>query len=486
MAHNLARSIAASLLLALAVPACGDGTQQAPSAAGSGEAAAVVDELTNDTLGFFDASFVHEISVSFDEREYDEMVDTYAATGEKEWIEATVTIDGTTFERVGMRLKGNSSLFGLRGDAGGPAGPASDASADAPESLPWLIRLDEYVDGQSYEGIFDLVVRSNTSQTSLNEAVALDLLELAGLASQDAVASSFSVNGSDAELRLVIEHPDDVWMAENFEDPGALYKAESTGDYSYRGTDPGAYDEVFDQEAGKDVTDLTPLVEFLDFINNADDETFYAELSDRLDVEAFATYLAVQELIGNFDDIDGPGNNSYLYYDAETGVVTVVPWDHNLAFGAIDGGGAFDGGDLAPGGGFRGGPPGGIGGAGIAPPGRGDGDVELQPLDGGAGALPGDPGRPGRDGGSNVLVERFMASDELSGPYEERLAELEAQWYEGGVADGILADWVDVLEMSDLVDAATIEQDASRVSAYFGADGAAAATVDAGAKGPGI
>ena len=71
--------------------------------------------------------------------------------------------------------------------------------------------------------------------------------------------------------------------------------------------------------------------QFLDFINNSDDATFETELGRWLDIESFATYLAVQELIGNSDDIDGPGNNSYLYYDSESGQFTVVAWDHNLA-----------------------------------------------------------------------------------------------------------------------------------------------------------
>ena len=38
------------------------------------------------------------------------------------------------------------------------------------------------------------------------------------------------------------------------------------------------------------------------------------------------------------DDIDGPGNNSYLFWDSATGMFTVVAWDHNLAFGASMGG----------------------------------------------------------------------------------------------------------------------------------------------------
>ena len=180
--------------------------------------------------------------------------------------------------------------------------------------------------------------------------MALELLDLAGLASQDAVATSFSVNGSEPVLRLVIENPDDAWMAEQLDASGALYKAESSGDYTYRGEDPQAYTEVFDQEAGDENADLTPLIELLDFVNNADDATFEAELESRLDVDSFATYLAMQELLANFDDIDGPGNNSYLYYDTETEQFTVVPWDYNLAFGTGPGGGPVVRG-VAPGGG---------------------------------------------------------------------------------------------------------------------------------------
>ena len=317
-------AIATIISVGLVASACGFTVDEAAAEDASAPATATA------AVNVMDPSVVHDIAVAFDEDAYDAMIDTYAATEDKEWIEATVMIDGVTYEQVGLRLKGNSSLRGLGDDR---AGEASTVSADDPSGLPWLIRFDKYVEGQNHDGLYDVVIRSNNTETSLNEAVALDLLELAGLASQDAIAVAFSVNGSESTLRLAIEHPDDVWMDDNFADDGALYKAESTGDYSYRGDDPEAYDEVFDQEAGKDNEDLTPLIEFLDFINNTDDATFNAELADHLDIESFATYLAMQDLIDNFDDINGPGNNSYLYYDSETGIFTVVAWDHNLAFG---------------------------------------------------------------------------------------------------------------------------------------------------------
>ena len=61
-------------------------------------------------------------------------------------------------------------------------------------------------------------MRSNNSQTALNEAVALELLTEAGLASQEATAVRFTFNDSSAKLRLVIENPNDEWVATQFDE----------------------------------------------------------------------------------------------------------------------------------------------------------------------------------------------------------------------------------------------------------------------------
>ncbi len=295
-----------------------------PSLADS-TATSVEQSLVTDAGTVFDDAVVHSFELDIDDEAVRDLLETYQATGDKEWTTAGVTIDGETFDDVGVRLKGNSSLRDV------------DLDAD-PAELPWLIRLDKYVDGQNLDGYSSFIVRSNTTETSLNEAVALDLLEMAGLASEQAVAVRFSVADGEEQLRLVVQNLDETWEAENFDSAGALYKAESTGDYSYRGDDPDAYDDVFDQETG-DTDDLGPLIDFLDFVNTSSDEEFAAGLADWLDVDSFATYLAFEDLVGNFDDIDGPGNNSYLRWDADAEQFTVVAWDHNLAFGIQPGGG---------------------------------------------------------------------------------------------------------------------------------------------------
>lgn len=489
--HGLV-ALAAVVALSLLAVGCGSSSaavdtgasttaQQSPAAAAEQTTGATTPKAAGSAL--FDGSVVHEIVVSFAQEDYEAMIDTFSSGGDKEWIKAIVAIDGRTYENVGMRLKGNSSIMGLQRNAagqGGHAGPmgggvGGSASADTPEALPWLIDLDRNVDGQNHGGVVEFVVRSNTTETALNEAVALELLQEAGLVSQEAVAARFSVNGGEPRLRLVIENPDDRWMAENFDIGGALYKAESGGDYGYRGDDPDAYDEVFDQEAGKRNADLTPLIEFLDFINTSADETFNIELANHLDIDAFATYLAMQDLVANTDDIDGPGNNSYLYYDPEAAVFTVVAWDHNLAFGGMGGMGLEGGGGaVRPNAdGFKGQMPGDMPVPDHTPvPGGGEtpGDTAAQPAVPGQGRDRGGmPGGGGVFGTSNVLVERFKANPDFARLYEERLVELREQLYGGGVAEEILENWVTLLETqaSDLVDAPTVTEEAARISRYF-------------------
>ena len=437
--------------------------------------------------GLFDSSVVHAVSIDYDEAAYQAMIDTYVASGDKEWITATVTIDGTVFENVGIKLKGNSTLQGLRttGNSGQNAGagqqaggPGGDVSADEPEGLPWRIRLDKYVDGQNFEGETDIVVRDGRTETSLNEAVALELIGAAGMPTEEATPARFTVNGSNATLRLVIQNPDDNWDSDNFDSEGILYKAEAGGDYSYRGDDPASYADVFSVEAstsGED--DYTPLIALLKFLNESDDATFAAELGNHIDVQSFANYLAIQDLVANSDDIDGPGNNSYLRYDARTGLFTVVAWDQNLSFSSMGGG--------MGGPGQMGARPNDATTQGTATdgtatdgttqqvPGRGarptgampDGATGPMP-DAAAGAMPGGPGG-GR--GGNILAERFKANSDFNAMYEQALTDLRAELYASGEAQSILDTWTTVLteQAGDLVGADTVTAEAKTIAEHF-------------------
>ena len=390
------------------------------------------------TNGYLAADSLHSVEITVDQSAYQEMIAAYTSNQTKNWIEATVTVDGVAHEKAGLKLKGNSSLQGISADT-------------APQKLPWLVRFDKFVDGANHDGMTRMVIRAGATTSALNEAVALDLLATTGLASEKAAHISLSVNGSDPVLRLTCQDLDESWVGQNFDVAGLLYKAESTGDYTYRGTDESAYKDVFDQETGE--ANLAPLIEFLQFINESSDADFQSGLAQRVDVDKMVTYLAFEDLIDNFDDITGPGNNSFLWWAEQANQMTVVAWDHNCAFGLKPGAGVGqrwrgDGGQ-PPGGGGQ--PPGGAGG--------------QQPPD--AGQQPGDGG--GRGTRANALVDRFNSLLDGEAKVSAERDRLRQELYTSGVAQTILDARAKVLtdQAGSFIEQSSVEADAQRIASYF-------------------
>ena len=399
------------------------------------------------TDGYLDPDSLHSVEITVDQSAYQEMITAYTSNQTKNWIEATVTVDGVAHEKAGLKLKGNSSLQGISADS-------------EPQKLPWLVRFDKFVDGANHDGMTRMVIRASSSTSALNEAVALDLLAKTGLASEKAAHISLSVNGSDPVLRLTCQDLDESWVAQNFDVAGLLYKAESTGDYTYRGTDESAYKDVFDQETGK--ANLTPLIEFLQFINESSDADFQSGLAQRVDVDKMVTYLAFEDVIDNFDDITGPGNNSFLWWAEQANQMTVVAWDHNCAFGLKPGAGVGqrwhgDGGQ-PPGGG---GQPSGDGSA----PSNGQAPTGQPP--GGAGGQ--QPGGGGSQTKANALVDRFNSLMDGETKVSAERDRLKQELYTSGVAQTILDARAKVLtdQAGSLIEQSAVEADKQTIAAYF-------------------
>ena len=98
------------------------------------------------------------------------MLSTFREDGEKEYIRADITIDGTLIEDVGLRLKGNSTLQSLSNNSMG--GGMTQLFEDNPEELPWLISFDEYEEGRAYQGMTEIALRpaaSGYAEETLNE-----------------------------------------------------------------------------------------------------------------------------------------------------------------------------------------------------------------------------------------------------------------------------------------------------------------------------
>ncbi|GIE31665.1 hypothetical protein Ait01nite_047100 [Actinoplanes italicus] len=354
------------------------------------------DRVTTDiagTVDLFDASKAHTIGLTFHDDDYQRVLDAFWDENEKEYLEADLVIDGTTVPSVGIRLKGNSTLGGVTRDGqsrqgsrgggppggggfragggmGGPMGGRASLKAEEPETLPWLIRFDEFVEGRRYQGHREVAVRvggMGGGAAVLNEAVSLDVLAAAGEITQRYAYTSFAVNGRPATARLIVEHPDDEFadtVAEATGHSGVLYKSLASSQFTDQGDDPTEYADDFKQINAKGSQDLQPVIDLIRWVNTASDAEFDAGLDEHVDVDAFARYVATQNLLVNFDDMAGPGRNYYLWYDLDAKRFTVVGWDYNLtlsgdatqdpAESVSMGGGMRGGGFPAPeGGGFQ-------------------------------------------------------------------------------------------------------------------------------------
>lgn len=478
-------------------------------------------ENINGTTDFFDSG-EHSISINYNETEYQDMVKEFQSNGEKKFIGADITIDGTLIENVGLRLKGNSTLSSLRSDSSGtgPGGqgfpgaargavasaPASDTaiadvpdaaipdgaaagglgraqlSFDDPQGLPWVISVGEFVEGRAYEGNTEFSLRPATSgsTTAVNEALALAMTKESGQITQDYSLASVSVNGGESESRIVVDLPDGQWANELGD--GVLYKADASGSMDYVGDDPTDYENSYKQINSVGTYDLQPVMRLLDFVNNSSDENFAEKLDEYLDVDAFAEYLATQALLSNGDAMDGPGNNYYLWYNTDDEKFTVLSWDLNMALSGMGG---------ALGGAAMGAP----GAAEDAAPGDMPADMPALP-DGFAGDAPGgdDGARPegfggegGGSRGSGILKERFLADAGFAKLYEQTYARLYEQLISSGYAQDALEGIVD--RATDSGDAGavalgeTISQKLSSTSATSTAEDAKASSMGGGRGG---
>jgi len=351
------------------------------------------------TTDVFDRASMHRLELHFPPGELERATQEYQSSGEKIWVQADVRIDDTLVPNVGVRLKGDLSLYGLDpADAVDPTKVLPALDAVDPATLPWLLRFDEFVDGRRYQSHRELVIRPGGSGvadvTGLNEALTLSLLDSAGLAAAQAAYSAVSVDGAAPRVRLVVQNPGESLTADDFEHPGALYKALVDGSFAWVDDDPLSYTESFRQITFRNQQDFAPLIEFIDFVANADDAAFTAELDQYLDVDAFASYLAVHNIAADSNDMAGPGQNYFLFWDVIELRFTVISWDLNDTWTA----GAF----LSP----------------YGPP-----------------ALAEDLRVP------NMLRDRFLATPQFQLLYEQTWRSLVAEAFAEGGASALINEW---------------------------------------------
>jgi spore coat protein H len=250
------------------------------------------------------------------------------------WVTATIQFEGNTWEYVGLRFKGNSSLM--------------SAWRDGNFKLPFRLDFDQFedtypqIDDQRFYGFKQLSLASNFNDDSyLREKVTADIFRGFGVPSAHTAFYEVYVDYGEGPvyfgLYTMVEMVEDTVIEEQFvSDDGNLYKPEGAGATFAA----GSFSEVsFDKETNQEANDYSDILAVFDALHAAtrleDPAVWRDGLEAVFDVEIFLRWLAVNTVVQNWDTYGVMHHNYFLYTDPETGLVTWIPWDNNHAlFGA--------------------------------------------------------------------------------------------------------------------------------------------------------
>lgn len=259
------------------------------------------------------------------------------------WVEATIEFDGQTWNNVGLRYKGNSTL--------------TTAYASGSLKLPLKLDFDEWEDdypeikNQRFFGFKQLSLSNVVADASyLRDTLAYDLLESAGLAAAQTafyrVVLDYGEGPVDLGIYVMVEAVDDTVIPQHFgSDDGNIYEGEGTAASFAAGT-RSSIEESFQKENNKsgDWSDIEALYDALHSeLRTVDPEAWRAQLEAVFDVPTFLRWLALTAAMQNWDAYGGMAHNYYLYNDPATGRLTWIAWDHDRILSGGGPGVAFAG-----------------------------------------------------------------------------------------------------------------------------------------------
>lgn len=265
---------------------------------------------------FYDLNTINTIEITFEQSNWDQILDQYALAGDEERLMGSVTINGQVFDSVGVRYKGNSTY--------------------SPNQVknPFNIKLDYIIDDQELDGYGTLKLSNCYKDPSmLRETLGYEIARNYFPASQANYANIY-VNGTLIGLYTNVQDVDKYFMRTHLNnDEGVRLKGEITSNgpggptgsvWEYFGTDSTDYYNSYALESDYGWKEL---VNFLDTLKNHNEY-----IDAYLNIDRHLWFIAWSNLIVN---LDGPINNPQNYYLFQDGLgrFNTIPWDLNESFG---------------------------------------------------------------------------------------------------------------------------------------------------------
>lgn len=236
----------------------------------------------------------------------------------------TVNFDGKTWQHVGIRFKGNSSLVSTW----------SRGSYKLPFRLDFDRYEDDYPDikNQRFYGFEKLTFSSGFSDNALiREKVVADIFRDAGIPSPRTAFYRVYIDHGEGPiyfgLYTMVEDPDGPMLDTQFNNSGGnLYKPIGT---TFADFEQDAFVKKTNEDEA-DWSDVEAMYEALQ-ADRTDAAAWRSGLESVFDVDGFLQYLAINTVVTNWDTYGNMPHNYYLYFDSDKDVLRWIPWDNNMS-----------------------------------------------------------------------------------------------------------------------------------------------------------
>ena len=222
------------------------------------------------------------------------------------YVEASVSIDGVVFPKVGIRKKG---FIGSQS-----------------HTRPSLkIKLNHIDKEGGVEGLRNLTLNNNKQDTSLvSQFMGYALFNAIGSPAPRCAYAKVTVNGKNLGIYSHVETLRPPLLKRAFgNSKGPLYEGTVVDFYEN-------WENSFEHKRGDDTQGRAQINALIDLL--ADRETTEAAIGELVDLESFYRFWAAEGLVGFWDGYSGNKNNFFVYLNPADNKFHFIPWGMDSIF----------------------------------------------------------------------------------------------------------------------------------------------------------
>tara|TARA_B100001115_G_C15833090_1_gene416143 strand:- start:436 stop:2220 length:1785 start_codon:yes stop_codon:yes gene_type:complete len=281
--------------------------------------------------GLFDEDSVREIYLDFYDPNYHNYLVNAWFYNPDERIPAILTMNGVSYDSVGVRYKGNST-FCLPNDISNP-------------KVPYNIDMNYFISGQNLLGYKKLKLANAWMDPTFVKQISSSNVYRKYLPTGESNLVKLYVQGNYLGLYVSDESINKQFLKKHFDEKsGPLFKCDNIDRFCdtanapsamppnlfYMGDDTTLYYDSYDMKSDYGWEELVNLIKVIN--------TDFENIDSVLNVDRTLWAFAVNQVIANLDCYNTYYVHNYYLYQTKDGLFQMIPWDLDNSFvGAIMG-----------------------------------------------------------------------------------------------------------------------------------------------------